>query len=156
MTLPSYSLKEEPISMQRVKVVSTRSSSWSEGNELKRTFAGFTPLLVSASTGNKKILRILIEKGANVNATTDDGDSALNFAARRSKNLWWNMKSWTTRLFFCRGWNKMNKHDLTNLINAIDTDHVRIAKRLIENGTDINHKGAYGRTPLMVVAGQSK
>lgn len=50
----------------------------------------------------------------------------------------------------------MNKHDLRNLINAIDTDHVRIAKRLIENGADINHKGAYGRTPLMVVAGQSK
>lgn len=49
-------------------------------------FSGFTPLLRSASIGNEQIARFLIEMGANVNATNDDGDSALNLAAKNSKN----------------------------------------------------------------------
>lgn len=42
------------------------------------------------------------------------------------------------------------------LKNLSYTDHVEIVKMLIENGADINHKDAYGRTPLMTVAGQGK
>lgn len=52
-------------------------------------FVGFTPLLkaVNSSKGCVEIVQILIEKGANVNATNVNGDSALNSAARSSKNL---------------------------------------------------------------------
>lgn len=55
-------------------------------NERKLRLAGFTPLLRSANIGNEKIARILIEKGANVNARNDDGDSALSLAAKKGKN----------------------------------------------------------------------
>lgn len=36
------------------------------------------------------------------------------------------------------------------------TDQVNIARWLIENGADINHKNNNGRTSLMIVAGQGK
>lgn len=49
-------------------------------------FVGFTPLLRSANMGNEKIFQILMEKGANRNATLYDGDSALNLAVKNSKN----------------------------------------------------------------------
>lgn len=52
-------------------------------------FSGYTPLLMAAAIGNEEIARILIEKGANVNATNDNGDSALTLAAMTSKNYWW-------------------------------------------------------------------
>lgn len=42
--------------------------------------------MTSANVGNEEIARILIEKGANVNATNDDKDSALTMAAMSSKN----------------------------------------------------------------------
>lgn len=40
----------------------------------------------SVIIGNKGIAQILIKKGASVNATNDDGDSALNLAAKNCKN----------------------------------------------------------------------
>lgn len=52
----------------------------------KRSFAGFTPLMRSAIIGDGEITRALIENGANVNATNNDGDSALMVAALNSKH----------------------------------------------------------------------
>lgn len=51
----------------------------------KSPFAGFTPLLRAAIVGNEEIARILVEKGAHINATNTNGDSALNLAAISSK-----------------------------------------------------------------------
>lgn len=42
--------------------------------------------MMSAVIGNEEIARILIEKGAIVNAANDNGDLALNLAAAFSKN----------------------------------------------------------------------
>lgn len=55
-------------------------------NEQKQAvFTGFTPLLRSVNMGNEKIFRILVEKGANVKAKMNDGDSALNLAVLNGK-----------------------------------------------------------------------
>lgn len=70
--------------MLLVIMVSTKSIL-SERIKQKSFFSGFTPLLKSLQIGNEKIAQILIENGANVNATNDDGDSALNLAALSSK-----------------------------------------------------------------------
>lgn len=43
---------------------------------------GFTPLLLAVRIGDEKIVQILIEKGANVSATIDGGNSALLLAAQ--------------------------------------------------------------------------
>ncbi|CUG81333.1 ankyrin repeat protein, putative [Bodo saltans] len=42
-----------------------------------------TPLMFSAIGGNVDVINLLVERGAEVNATTDDGSSALHFAAVR-------------------------------------------------------------------------
>lgn len=63
-------------------------------NERTPAFAGFTPLLRSVRFGNAEIIRIFIENGANVNAINDDGESALNLAAKNSKNYVQNMELW--------------------------------------------------------------
>lgn len=49
-------------------------------NENTIIFKGFTPLMFSISIGNLDIVKYLIEKGANVNASTDQGMSALSYA----------------------------------------------------------------------------
>lgn len=67
-------------------------------NMQKPAFAGFTPLMKSAVIGNEEFARRLVEKRANVNATNDDGDSALNLAAKSSKNHFYNIKLYN---FFC-------------------------------------------------------
>lgn len=49
--------------------------------DIKTGFVEYT-----AKDRTDKIAQILIEKGANVNVTNDDGDSALILAAKKSKN----------------------------------------------------------------------
>ena len=41
---------------------------------------GFTPLMWAAQAGNLKITKLLIEKGANVHDTDNDGNNALHYA----------------------------------------------------------------------------
>lgn len=50
------------------------------------SFAGLTPLMLTAQLGNEEIARVLIGKGANVSATNENGDSALTLAALHSKH----------------------------------------------------------------------
>lgn len=52
-----------------------------EKNEYSLVFKGFTPLMLSISVRNLDIVKYLIEKGANVNASTDQGMSVLSYAA---------------------------------------------------------------------------
>lgn len=92
-----------------------------------------------------------MEKGANSNATLNDGDSALNLAVKNGKNQFktYNRLCW------------IQNEDIVdaNLIDVIHiqyTDHVNISKWLLESGADVNHKGDQGRTPLITVAGQGK
>ena len=43
---------------------------------------GFTPLIIASLHGHDKLMTILLEKGANVNAKTDAGDTALHWYER--------------------------------------------------------------------------
>lgn len=40
---------------------------------------GFTPLIIAAMNGHDKIMTLVLEKGANVNAKTEAGDTALHW-----------------------------------------------------------------------------
>lgn len=97
---------------------------------------GKTPLSMAACIGNQKIVEILIERGANINATNNDGDSALNLAAE-----------------------VLNDKHLCHLLDDFEgirmntnrADQENIMKLLIANGSDINHKGVNGKTALMSI-----
>lgn len=59
---------------------------------ISSTFIGFTPLHKATKVGDEDIVHYLILKGANVNATNDDGDLALNLAAQNGEIQLWNTK----------------------------------------------------------------
>lgn len=101
---------------------------------------GFTPLLNAIGIQDENSARILIEHGANINAQNSDGDTGLILAASNSAGS--NSK------------NQLYKKWKKKTTNNDVTDHERIIKMLIENGADVNHKGAYGKTPLMLMAGE--
>ena len=42
--------------------------------------------MIAAGNGNTDAVRLLIEKGANINATDKDGDTALSFAKKAKAN----------------------------------------------------------------------
>ena len=46
--------------------------------------SNLTPLIIAASAGKTQVVRILLAKGADINAVNSDGHSALQYAA--SKN----------------------------------------------------------------------
>ncbi len=85
----------------------------------------FTPLLFAARQGNLAIARILIAAGADVNETAPDGIGGDTNARRLYKP---NTEAGT-------------------LLVAIDSNKESMARFLIENGADVNQRGA-GRTPL--------
>ena len=47
---------------------------------------GYTPLIVAAKNNNEELVRFLIKNGANVNAKTVDGNTALSFAIQEGHN----------------------------------------------------------------------
>lgn len=61
-------------------------------------FAGFTPLMMAANVGNVFFVKLLLRQGylSNVNATNDDGDSALNLAAESGEYQFGKMKLYWT------------------------------------------------------------
>lgn len=46
-------------------------------------FGGFTPLMSAARVGNSRILKVLLENGANVTLKDDEGYTALHQSAQR-------------------------------------------------------------------------
>lgn len=93
--------------------------------------------------GNEELIRNLIEKGANVNATNNAGDSVLIAAALNCKYP--NKGEWRKNYYSLQSiWIDVLSH----------TDHIGIFKMLIENGADINYKDANDKTPLIILASQ--
>lgn len=46
---------------------------------------GWTPLMIAVSAGHKEIAEYLVSKGADINAVTDAGLSALHYAASKNR-----------------------------------------------------------------------
>lgn len=95
--------------------------------------------------GNEVIAQALIESGANISATTNDGDSALIFSCSNSKQQL--QKSF---IRFCTDF--QIKKNLINDKKIHITDRRKLVKMLIDKGADINHKGYNDRTPLMEIS----
>ena len=105
---------------------------------------GRTALYFAARYGNEVILSDLIKKGADVNAITNNNETALHIASSKKKH-----EIVSILLEQKIDLNKKTKaFGLTALHNACWKGDSVIVKMLIEKGADVNSKSKYNNTPL--------
>ena len=102
-----------------------------------------TALAYAASLGDLEMVKLFMEKGADVNAKNSDGGTVLMFAARGG-----NLE--VVKLLLEKGLdvNAKDKGGRTVLMFAASTDggQVEVVKLLLEKGLDVNAKDKAGRT----------
>ncbi|KAK0060680.1 ankyrin repeat domain-containing protein 12-like isoform X4 [Biomphalaria pfeifferi] len=97
------------------------------------------------------IVKLLLERNANVNAVGNDGDTAIHAAVKKEDLEV--LKLLTER--HC-DLNVLNAHRLTALMIAVEKGFLDIAVFLCEKGADINAVGHKGNTALHLAAKKGK
>jgi ankyrin repeat protein len=123
--------------------------------------AGSTPLMRAARSADTEVMKLLIEKGANVKATTNDGNNALMFAA----GVGWRDKYTrgtdaealeAVKVMIATGLDvrAANNKGETALHGAADRGADNVVQYLAEHGADVNAKTKRGYTPIDVCLGK--
>ena len=124
--------------------------------------AGATPLMRAARAGDHAVIRLLLEKGANLKATTKDGTSALMFAAGigyRDKNTRGSESDAleSVKVLMAAGLdvNQTNTRGENALHGAALRGADTIVQFLIDQKMDVNALSKQGYTPLDVAMGKT-
>ncbi|MFN8575858.1 MAG: ankyrin repeat domain-containing protein [Candidatus Sericytochromatia bacterium] len=107
-----------------------------------------SPLIISASKGcNLKIIKYLVENGANTNLENNMAKNALTFAAEKN-----NLE--VIKFLIEKGSKVADKTNrgVIPLIYSIKNNNFELVKILVENGAEINKTDEDGKTPLMYAA----
>jgi ankyrin repeat protein len=98
-------------------------------------------LFLAVRYGQKEVAELLIEKGADVNAKNNYGETPLAYALNNKE---------IADLLIAKGADVNAKGDFggTPLHEAAGSGHKETAKLLIEKGADVNAKDDDGETPL--------
>jgi ankyrin repeat protein/L-ascorbate metabolism protein UlaG (beta-lactamase superfamily) len=103
-----------------------------------------SPLIsIASENGHKKIVEILIEKGADVNGKDNYGTPVLSYAAYKGHED-------IVELLIAKGANinERSNNGLSALHNAAIYGQLEIMELLVSKGSDINSKDDRDRTPL--------
>jgi ankyrin repeat protein len=103
-----------------------------------------TPLLVAVAKGNKEIVKLLVENGANVNRISIWGVTAISEAARTNNQQ-------VARFLLSKGADieKKDKDGRTALNSEVWSKNIDAVNLLLDLGASPNTKDSFGRTPLM-------
>ncbi|KAL1909321.1 hypothetical protein Sste5344_004950 [Sporothrix stenoceras] len=103
--------------------------------------------LLASYFGHDSVVKLLLEKGADVEAKAEDGRTPLSYAAAEEHEA-------VARLLFEKGADIEAKayHNWTPLFFAADGGHEAVTRLLLEKGADVEAKDDYGRTPLFFAA----
>lgn len=117
------------------------------GNSTTYFKNGYTPLLFATQKGNKEIVEILIEHGANVNSTSyPDHISALHLAAAKGYYK-------IVQILLNNG-AKIDHQDSklrsTPLMRAAVNGHKKVVELLIDSGALLNVRGNRGESALFL------
>ncbi len=112
-----------------------------------------TLLYLAASRGHEALTRLLLDRGAHCNASTDTGFTALHSAARTGHPA-------ITELLLAKGADveaRTAKHQQRPLHLAINSQDVKtlrnrekVVRLLIQNGADTSATDKYGQTPVSI------
>ena len=103
-----------------------------------------TPLMLAAYNKHEKIVQLLIEKQAYVNATDIFGETALMYTAYKD-----NLNIATILINADADLNHQRKNDnRTALMIAVNKDAFKVVKALVEAGANINLEDHNGKTAL--------
>ena len=122
---------------------------------------GYTPLISAALLGYPQAVETLLQKGADINARNDDGQTAmmvsvLGMSANQvdinatADNQWHNRwdKVIEVLLKHGAGVNDVDKRGVSPLFMAIFSQDYKLCRQLIKAGADVNHKLPSGVTML--------
>jgi len=106
-----------------------------------------TALIAAAENGDAESVRLLLDAGADMNATNNDGDTALILAAVQGH-------AEIVRLLLDRGANveATDSDGYTAFIVAAASSHAEIVRLLLDRGADINATNHDGNTSLIEAA----
>lgn len=126
----------------------------------KISLIGATPFLLAAATGDVKIMKLLLAKGADPLLTTDDGTTPLMAAAGisrsedRTKEEEKNALEALKLIVELGGdVSATNKNGLTAMYGAAYTGANEIIRFLAGRGAKLDVKDKWGETPLSIAAG---
>ncbi len=103
-----------------------------------------TPLIEASQKGQTDTVKILLEKGTDLNAKNINNWTALMFATEKGHTD-------IVKMLLEKGTDVNAKDDngYTALIIASYNKHTEIVRMLLENGADVNMKDKYNHTALM-------
>ncbi|UKZ49434.1 hypothetical protein TrVGV298_003681 [Trichoderma virens] len=103
----------------------------------------FTGLMVASHYGHRGVVKLLLEKGANVNAQDGGGWTPLSWAADGGHEA-------VVKLLLKKGAkvDAQDRYGQTPLRQAADGRHEAVIKLLLEKGANVNAQDSGGRTPL--------
>jgi hypothetical protein len=104
---------------------------------------GKTELHKAVTAGDMEKARVLLDKGANVNAKDKFGDTALHMAVSRG-----NIKLAELLLEKGADTNASDARGETPLHDAVTDGSTEMVKLLLDRGADVNAKDEDGKTPL--------
>jgi len=112
-----------------------------------RNERNLTPLILASLQGHTEIVRCLLEKGADLNATDNEGSNVLHNAAAGGHDD-------IMALFFARGMdvNAKDNRGMTALHFACSRGFLPSARFLISEGADVHAEENNGRTSLFFAA----
>ncbi|MFC1522569.1 ankyrin repeat domain-containing protein [Elusimicrobiota bacterium] len=110
-----------------------------------------TVLMLATGYGHYKIVKILVDYGANVNAKTDHGNTALSIALANNSGEELN---YIVRILVENGANAnaKDKNGSTVLMHAAKWGDCQTISTLIRNGADVNARDVDGTTALIFAA----
>lgn len=111
---------------------------------------GYTPLILAADGGHEKVVELLLNNGADIEAQSErTKDTALSLACTKGRYE-------VVELLLKRGANKEHRNvsDYTPLSLAASGGYVNIIKLLLTHGAEINSRtgSKLGISPLMLAA----
>ena len=104
---------------------------------------GHTAIYSASATNSIECLKVLIERGANVNCRDNDGQTPLHGAAQNG-----HLESVSILLDNKCDFTIQNNDGYTALFRAYSEGHLEVMIKILDKGADINTKHSYGLTVL--------